>query len=151
MIWFDIELIPRRLGNWTNNETCVATDDEKRGCGPGTIIQIRSCTDGSDDKCDETEWLDDHGWELQEGYLKRMISCEEAGSPLSDCKRILSEWFNVTQCMATGNNETCGPGNITQKRNCTDGTLDKCADLSRAETQRNISCSLPECEGRLFK
>ena len=80
-----------------------------------------------------------------------MISCREAGSPLSDCERIISGWLNVTQCEATGIDETCGQGIVMQKRNCTDGTIQKCADLNETETHRNFSCSLPECEGKSFQ
>ena len=133
-----------------NNETCVPTD-EQRGCGPGLIIQVRNCTDGTENKCDDAEWLDDNNWKLQGGHLTRMISCREAGSPLSDCERIISGWLNVTQCEATGKDKTCGPGIFMQKRNCTDGTTHKCVDLNETETHRNFSCSLSECEGKSFE
>ena len=146
---FNIVPISRILGNWTNNETCVPTD-EQRECGPGLIIQIRNCTDGAEDKCDDAEWLDDNEWKLQGGHLTRMISCAEAGSPLNDCERILSVWFNVTQCEATGKDKTCGPGMVMQEKKCTDGTIHKCADLNETETHRTVPCNLPECEGISF-
>jgi len=64
----------------------------------------------------------------------------------------LGTWINNGDCVATGNDSSCGPGNQRQTRTCTDGTIDKCAASDVIE--KTISCSdagtaLPDCDKHL--
>ena len=59
------------LGPWTNNGKCQAVG-QNPDCGPGTQIQIRSCTDGTIDKCTDEE-------------KERAITCTAAGTELPAC------------------------------------------------------------------
>merc|ERR1712038_960311 len=49
---------------------------------------------------------------------------------------------NDGDCVATGDDPTCGPGNQNQVRTCTDGSTDVCTD---ADTAQTIACALPDC------
>ena len=46
-------------------------------------------------------------------------------------------WANDGGCISNRLDKSCGPGIAKQKRNCTDGTLDKC---TMADRQQNVSC-----------
>ena len=132
---FFLEIIDIQFGNWTNNGSCIG-DGKNHSCGPGNIIQIRNCTDGTIETCDTAN-------------LERLVTCKEVGQALPDCERKLGDWINDGDCAANDDDKSCGPGTIWQKRNCTDGTTDKCDDI---ETERTISCkeagvALPDCEG----
>jgi hypothetical protein len=50
--------------------------------------------------------------------------------------------------MATGKDKSCGPGLVTQIRNCTDGTIDKCRleDIQISSTCRDADIQLPDCK-----
>ena len=59
----------------------------------------------------------------------------------------LGSWSNSGECIATGSDPTCGPGNQSQKRTCIDGTNDICTS---ADTVQTVSCAeagsaLPDC------
>ena len=60
----------------------------------------------------------------------------------------LGKWSNEGECVATGEDKTCGPGTQTQTRECTDGTIDLC---TAEDTSRVVSCTiaktaLPACK-----
>jgi len=118
-------VVEKVLGEWTNDGDCVATGDDP-ACGPGTQNQVRTCTDGSTDVCTDAD-------------TAQAIACA-----LPDCvvEKVLGDWTNDGDCVATGDDPTCGPGNQNQVRTCTDGSTDVCTD---ADTAQNIACALPDC------
>ena len=127
--------VEKQLGSWTNDGSCTAKGDDPT-CGPGHQNQMRTCVDGTTDKCTASDTV-------------QTISCYDAGSGLPDCivEKVLGVWANDGTCVATGDDPTCGPGTQRQTRECTDGTTDKCVD---ADVEQNIPCSeagtaLPEC------
>ena len=120
--------IEKEFSVWTNNGSCEALD-QKRGCGSGQQHQVRSCSNGTLEKCIESD-------------TKRVISCK-----LHDCLKEFGNWTNIGTCKALGNFTTCGPGIQNQSRKCMDGIKSICSDT---DTKRNISCreantTLPEC------
>ena len=124
---------PKVHGPWENYEGCIATGEIKT-CGPGYQKQKRSCTDGTIDKCTSDD-------------VEKSVSCTEAGTSLPDCPKLFGDWTNFGGCVATRTNKTCGPGNQKQRRNCTDGTADKC---TQTEIEKSVSCaeagtSLSDC------
>ena len=125
-------LIEKQLGDWKNNGTCEASDQDMR-CGPtGQQQQVRACHNGTLEKCFPAD-------------MERVISCN-----LPDCAKEFGNWTNIGGCMAEGNIKPCGPGIQEQSRNCTNGTTSICND---ADTTRGISCreantALPECSKR---
>ena len=125
----------KQLGSWTNDGNCVAKGDDPT-CGPGHQNQMRTCVDGTTDKCTASDTV-------------QTISCYDAGTGLPDCivEKVLGAWANDGTCVATGDNPSCGPGTQRQTRECTDGTTDKCVD---SDVEQSIPCSeagtaLPEC------
>ena len=195
----NLEDCPKVVGSWKNYDECVPFLPNMT-CGPGNQTQTRQCFDGTTDKCTPTErkriircdevgteldcrkivgpWKNESGCEAlgenktcgpgnqkqkrtcivarslnvtcTKSDRERTISCTDAGTGLPDCPKILGNWTNDGQCMATGDVKTCGPGNQTQKRPCADGTRDKCSD---SERQRIISCKeagqqLPACPSK---
>ena len=123
-------VVEKVLGDWTNDGDCVGTEDNPT-CGPGTQNQVRTCTDGSTDVCTAAD-------------TAQTIACA-----LPDCvvEKVLGDWTNDGDCVATGDDPTCGPGTQSQVRTCTDGSTDVCTD---ADTAQSISCTdagtaLPEC------
>ena len=135
-----IVLATKLLGDWTNDGNCAASGPDPT-CGPGIQAQIRTCTDGTVDKCTKTD-------------RQRTVDCGAAGTLLPNCKvgaKSLGQWTNDGKCAATGADPKCGPGNQIQTRTCTDGTIDKCTDADR---KRTVSCNvagtqLPICTGNL--
>ena len=130
-------VVEKALGEWTNEGGCVGTGEDK-SCGPGTQQQVRTCTDGTTDKCTEID-------------TKQSVVCSEAGTALPACvvEKQLGDWTNDGQCKATGDDPTCGPGTQTQTRTCVDGSTDLCDPITDPITQ-TVSCadagtSLPEC------
>ena len=128
-------VVEKTLGEWTNEGGCVGTGEDK-SCGPGTQQQVRTCTDGTTDKCTEID-------------TKQSVACSEAGTALPACvvEKQLGDWTNDGQCKATGDDPTCGPGTQNQTRTCVDGATDLCTDGDKTQT---VSCadagtSLPEC------
>ena len=64
----------------------------------------------------------------------------------------LGDWTNDGTCVAAGDDASCGPGEQSQTRTCTDGTIDKCSGTDI--TEQTISCSdagtaLPDCPGKI--
>ena len=59
--------------------------------------------------------------------------------------------MNIEDCQADGTNKTCGPGQISQYRACTDGTIDKCTShlLKRKILCHEANASLPDCQKSL--
>ena len=117
--------MPKIFGNWTNDGNCVAMGNLPN-CGPGNQQQIRTCTDGTYDLC------------TTEDILVRNVSCVDAETSLPNCTKVLGNWTNDGNCIATGSFEECGPGNQQQTRTCTDGTYDLC---TTEDILRNVSCS----------
>ena len=64
-------IAPKLLGTWTNTGSCVANGPDPQ-CGPGNQTQLRTCTDGTVDKCTESDKL-------------QIVTCEEAGTQLPHC------------------------------------------------------------------
>ena len=127
---------PKKFGNWTNVGGCAAIGQNK-SCGPGYQHQMRVCIGGTRDKCTGKD-------------QKRKISCEDAATKLTDCKKEFGDWTNDGGCKAIGNDKTCGLGNQKQTRRCLHGTTDKC---TKSDTTRTITCSdagnpLPTCRGQ---
>lgn len=126
----------KELGSWTNDGVCEAIGDDK-SCGPGTQNQTRTCTNGTTDKCNDTDTV-------------QTVTCSDAGVvTFPDCEKQLGSWINDGDCEAIGDDKACGPGNQNQTRTCTNGTTDKCNDTDTAQT---VTCSdagttLTECAG----
>ena len=123
------------FSSWRTSGPCLATGTNK-SCGPGLSLQERTCTNGTVNKCSSSRYI-------------RSVSCENAGNPLPNCPRIISQWKNTTSCKATGHDKTCGPGFVILNRNCTDGTYDLCQNIP---IQKNVSCvvaniPLSDCSG----
>ena len=125
----------KQLGSWTNDGECIAKGNDP-ACGPGHQRQLRTCIDGTKDQCTAADTV-------------QTISCLDAGTALPDCiiEKGLGNWVNDGNCIATGDDPSCGPGNQTQKRTCTDGSTDKCND---SDLEQVIPCSeagtaLPDC------
>ena len=59
------------LGGWTNEGSCQAVGVNP-ACGPGTQTQVRTCTDGTIDKCIPEE-------------KQRGVTCAVAGTALPPC------------------------------------------------------------------
>ena len=119
----------KQLGNWENIGACM-TDGEQKTCGSGNQQQARSCVDGTVDKCIISD-------------KERIIPCH-----MKNCEKRVGSWKNDGSCKATGKNKNCGPGNQIQTRQCTDGTVAKCAEEDR---KRSVPCSLPNCKKHLSK
>ena len=118
------------LGGWTNEGSCQAVGVNP-ACGPGTQTQVRTCTDGTIDKCTIND-------------REQIISCN-----LKNCVKKLGHWINDGVCQASNGIANCGPGLQKQTRSCVDGTADKC---SANDTEQTISCedagsSLSPCPG----
>ena len=133
-IYFFIET-EKQLGTWTNDGECIAKGDDPT-CGPGHQHQLRTCVDGTNDQCTAADTV-------------QTISCLDAGTALPGCiiEKGFGNWENDGNCIATGDDPSCGPGNQTQKRTCTDGSTDKCTD---SDVKKIIPCSeagnaLPDC------
>ena len=124
-----IYMIEQKIfGNWENVGPCIATGSDKN-CGPGEQFQVRSCIDGTVDKCTKED-------------RQHKISCN-----LGDCQKIVGTWTNDGGCIPAA--KTCGPSSGAQKqmRICIDGTSDKCQSNDR---EREILCDLPDCPGELI-
>ena len=87
----------KRLGNWTNIGPCEPLPKSK-SCGPGEQKQRGICFDGINERCvSYTE--------------ERVISCDDAGTPLPKCPGLLfsilglSFWFekNIDSKMSMKN------------------------------------------------
>ena len=121
------------LGDWVNDGMCIQVGDDPT-CGDGSQGQLRNCKDGTVDKCTDED-------------TNRAVSCEEAGSALPDCLKIVGGWENTGSCIAVGDDPTCGHGTQLQSRTCKDGTRDQCRS---GNNKRNIACklagtALPNC------
>ena len=119
----------KELGEWKNEGVCQPKQKGET-CGDGIQKQVRSCIDGTTDKCTDAD-------------RKRETKCF-----IKDCPKQLGNWENDGKCEVTGKDKTCGPGKQAQKRSCKDGTVDKCSDEDR---RRVIPCSLPDCKKRFEK
>ena len=91
----DLPDCPKIFSEWKNSGPCLPiasiTD-----CGPGIQVQERTCMNGTGIKvCIEDDMLQD-------------ISCKAAGTDLPDCPRLFGEWINVGDCIAEGNDGSCG-------------------------------------------
>ena len=115
------------IGDWTDLGMCNAIGS-KKGCGPGTQKQTRTCTDGVVYKCTPA-------------ITARSISCR-----LPDCLKELGTWINDRGCIASGADKSCGRGSQRQTRNCVDGTTDKC---TASDVRQTLSCNLPDCPRQL--
>ena len=61
----------KTIENWRNEGTCSGTGSDP-SCGEGTIVQIRNCTDGTEEKCTEQD-------------RRRSVACDVAGEALPAC------------------------------------------------------------------
>ena len=55
----------------------------------------------------------------------------------AEVEKQLGSWNNDGNCVAKGDDPTCGPGHQNQMRTCVDGTTDKC---TASDTVQTISC-----------
>ena len=62
------------FSDWTNHAVCVANGADIT-CGPGTQVQVQTCTDGEIEKCTEYQ-------------ITRTVTCAAAGSELPACPGI---------------------------------------------------------------
>ena len=117
------------FGNWENLGECIGSGSDKN-CGLGEQFQVRSCIDGTVDKCSQED-------------RNHAISCN-----LRDCLKIVGTWINDGECTPSDVENSCGLSSGTQKqvRTCINGTNDKCQSN---DIEREISCDLPECPGKL--
>ena len=65
--------VDKQLGSWTNDGVCVAKGDNPT-CGPGNQNQVRTCIDGTNNKCTAADTI-------------QTISCVEAGTALPECSQ----------------------------------------------------------------
>ena len=123
---------PKILGDWSDVGYCIPSGTDKN-CGPGNQIQARSCENGTIDTCTKQD-------------QNRSISCN-----LPDCPKKLSEWVTAG-CIGTNPNSTCdatGLGHRVQKRNCTDGTKEKCHLSDMERNLWSVTCELPKCPSKI--
>ena len=118
---------PKTRGSWTDSDECKA-DGTDPTCGPGRQNQTRVCTDGTTDRCTESD-------------TNKIVSCA-----LRDCPKILGRWRYVAQCDTDTQEKSCGPGSRFQKRDCDDGTTDRC---TRWDKEQYTGCSLVDCPKKL--
>ena len=119
---------PKLLGDWNDVGSCVAIGSEKN-CGPGYQIQTRSCTDGTTDLCTQQD-------------QRQIISCN-----LPNCPIKFGPWINIGKCAASNPDKPCdatGWGTQEQKRDCTDGTNEKCTE---SDTVKTVACEILKCPG----
>ena len=117
------------FGDWDNLGKCIGSGSDKN-CGLGEQFQVRSCIDGTVNKCSQDD-------------RNHAISCN-----LRDCLKIVGPWINDGECIPSDVENSCGLSSGTQKqvRTCINGTNDKCQSN---DIEREISCDLPECPGKL--
>ena len=58
----------------------------------------------------------------------------------------VGEWADFGPCEAVMGNNECGPGKVKQRRDCTNGDIEKC---TKSDTERINSCTLPDCKKEL--
>ena len=112
----------KELGHWVNAGECVGLINKQ--CGQGNQLQTRTCTDGTHIECAPTD-------------MARTIICN-----LPECQKIFGSWENVGECIASGSDKNCGPGERLQIRSCVDGTIDKC---TQEDQQHSLPCNLRDC------
>ena len=118
---------PKTLGNWTDLDVCKAEGTDST-CGPGKRNQTRICTDGTADRCTESD-------------TNQIVSCA-----LRDCPKILGRWRDAAGCDTYTQEKSCGPGSMFQTRECSDGTTDRC---TKWDKQQYTGCSLADCPKKL--
>ena len=110
------------LGHWVNEGGCTGLNG--KDCGPGNLLQTRTCSDGTINKCTPAD-------------RARTQNCS-----LPHCPRRYGDWKNLGECIGSGSDKNCGPGEQFQVRSCIDGTVDKC---SQEDRHHAISCNLRDC------
>ena len=113
----------KELGQWNTTAPCQPDASEKT-CGPGVQHQIRSCSDGTTEKCTE-------------GDRNQEVRCD-----LVECTKLVGNWTTVGICESSGDHKVCGKGVKKQTRPCVDGTIDFC---TATDTEKYIECSLEAC------
>ena len=68
-------IVPKTFGSWSNSGPCEGT--AAKHCGPGTQVQNRTCTDGTNDK-----------WRKVDSY--REVSCATVGTALPVCGKYVN-------------------------------------------------------------
>ena len=68
----------------------------------------------------------------------KISSCESVNTGLPECPKRLGEWKDGGKCISIGSDPTCGPGVVSQERECNDGTGNEICVLN--DTKRNVSC-----------
>ena len=66
--------VPKTFGPWENDGVCVGTG-QNPACGPGRQTQTRTCSDGTLEKCGDSD------------DTERSVSCSAAGTSLVACPR----------------------------------------------------------------
>ena len=110
-------------------------------CGEGIQAQNRNCINGTIEKCNDVE-------------KTRKISCNEAGTRLDDCKKLIGIWKNSSSCQIVIANKTCGLGVQYQNRTCKDGrkfedNYWKTDNCTKTDKEQKTNCSL-NCAGILY-
>ena len=132
----DLPDCPKTFGQWENKGTCQPVSNSTKDCGPGMQYRERKCTDGTGqllcDKKDTSEY----------------ISCQDAGTSLPHCQKLLGPWENIGPCIPAASNSSCGTGVQRQIRTCKDGTGPNICQSS--DQERSLSCEdtgtkLPDC------
>ena len=137
---------PKTYGVWTNVGSCISSGSDP-ACGSGQQKQTRSCINGTGSEiCSKQD-------------EERITSCLDANNPLPDCPKQFSEWENSGPCVSIFNllqyGFSCGPGEQTQTRTCTDGSGLLICTAEEKIQRRTVRCldagtALPECPGASY-
>ena len=112
----------KSLGRWKPRGKCVSNIVGFK-CGPGIQIMVRTCSDGTTQKCETTD------------------RTSERQCLLGHCPKRLGKWEDDGLCIPFDNVKKCGNGKKLQKRTCEYGTTDIC-DSKAIERTENcfVSC-----------
>ena len=130
----------KTFGDWNDVGPCIADGDDPM-CGPGKQNQTRICTHDTVLNCTDAD-------------RNQIVPCSLPDCPciLPDCPKKLSEWDSPGVCIGTNPNSTCdatGSGHRVQKRNCTDGTKEKCHLSDMERHLWSVICELPKCPSKI--
>ena len=125
----------KKFGVWKLEGKCEGMG-KNSSCGPGRQARMRTCVDGTRDRCTK----DDE---------RQLLPCLDVNTQLPPCAKILGNWINQGDCQSVKTNSSCGLGNQLQSRGCINGTIDKCNadDLIRSIPCKQANSKLPNCTG----
>ena len=112
---------PKKVGEWKDQSDCKTIDNMKK-CGPGKILQTRTCKNGTVEICS-------------------IEDTRQTGNCFIKCRKLFGPWIKA-QCIPQAPNQNCGRGTQRETRTCKPGTNDPCLD---EETIRVNFCDLGAC------